>query len=180
MVAARAEHAAVGEVARRRQVDGVVGDRAKGDGSHVGGAGKGTLDLAQNPRQHAECDGSLVRATLGLVVQPCPEPPQRARLVLVTPERFELLVVGVERRLKGLDGRREHVVCEPQAPFGGKRCVGNEGCRTRRAVDQRETFLLAQIARLDQWREQMTESEDLPRAAVALQRHGRQPAVVEQ
>jgi hypothetical protein len=120
-----------------------------------------------------------VGATLGCAVQPCPELLQRLRLVLVAPQRFERLVVGVERGLESLDRGCEHIVGKPQTTFGGDGGVGDERGRARRAVDEREPFLLPEIRRLDQRPEQMTESEDLTRAAVPLQRHGRQRAAVQ-
>ena len=115
-----------------------------------------------------------MRPALDAVIQSGPQLLKRPGLMLVIPQRFECLVIRVQRSLKRLHRHGEHVVGEPQATVRRDRCVGDESSSARRAVDQREPFLLAWIGRLDQRPKQMAERENFTRASVSLARHHRQ------
>ena len=101
---------------------------------------------------------------------------QRGRLVLVVPQRLEVLGVGLERRAGGLGREREHALGERQARLAGERDVRDERRRARRAVDQRHALLGLEVQAGAQVVEEPAERDDLARAAVALAGHLREGA----
>ena len=180
VIATCTQHTAVGEAVGGWQVHRIVSDGSERDGGNLGGRPGHPLCLAEHTRQDAVRHRPLMPASVALAIEPRTQLSERRRLVLVVPDGLESLVVCVQRSLECLDGQREHVIRKLQTTLRCDGRVGDEGSSARRAVDEREAFLLAQVARLDQRAEEMAESEDLARASVSLLRYrGKQPAIVQ-
>ena len=179
VVAARAENAAVGMLLGRREVDGIVGDRAQRDGRCLGRSTEGPLGLPENPRENPEGHRRLVRSANRFVAEPAAQRAQRPPLVLVGPEFLQRLVVGVERSSVRLHRECKGVVGEAEAPPCSEHGICEQRSGTRRPVDQRQALLCAEIVLSQQGAEEVREREDLSRASVTVQGNRRQRSSVE-
>ncbi len=143
VIAAGADHAAVGVLLIRAKHDRIVGnggERLIGDFS---GKALRPPRLAQHARQNPETDGRLIgpaRAIMALAngfiqFRQCPG------IMRIVPELAKLRGKMTERRVEGLGRQRKNLDRYLQPCLGGKCCIRHQGTCRRRTIDERQDIL---------------------------------------
>ena len=156
-----------------RQVHGVVADGGERHRRRIRGARGRAVRVAEDARHDAVADRGLVGAQAfggARIEQVSAQRLQRRGFVLVAPQRVERDIVVLERGPERIDGQREGLERQTQAPLRRDGRVGDQGRRAGRAVDQRTALLDLQIEGGRERREQRVEGENL--AGTALARGG--------
>src|SRR4051795_7819285 len=116
-----------GRGAARRGEDGVVGPRAQRDLGRALGGRLRPPRLAEDAGEDAQAHRALVRLAVRRAVrEQRAQRAQRGGLVLVAPQRLEVLGVRLERRVHGLGREGEHRLGEREAHAAREGHVGQE------------------------------------------------------
>ena len=90
------------------------------------------MGMAQNPRQDAIADRGLVVAPAAAGSgQISAQAMECSGLMLVVPQDIQRRIVMLQRRAEGLDGKREDLMGELEAPAGRQSRIGQQRGRRR-------------------------------------------------
>ena len=167
VIAAGADAAAVGMRGIGCKVHRIIRDRGQRDGCGVFGRGDRAMRVTQDPRYDAVAHGCLIVAASPACSEVAAQGAQHRRFVLVAPQRFERLVIVLERRAKRFDRQGEGLDRELQPAARRDRRIGDQRRGAGRAVDERAAFLHFELEVSRQLGKQRIERHYFPRAALA-------------